>query len=121
MSASIAALEAEVAGLRKALQNRTVIGQATGLIAARTPCTPHQAFELLVQLSQHHNIKLHIAARRLVTAFVTAHLGNPVAPADQALWDYLTTANESGGTTTAMSDGENDTDGDANTTSEAGT
>ncbi|WP_376770832.1 ANTAR domain-containing protein, partial [Lentzea indica] len=28
--------------------SRTVIGQATGLIAARKPCTPQQAFQLLV-------------------------------------------------------------------------
>jgi hypothetical protein len=98
-SARITALEAEVAGLRKALVSRTVIGQATGLIAARKPCTPQQAFQLLVHISQHHNIKLHVAADRLVTAFVHAYLGRSVEPADQMLWDHVdaTTANDSGG------------------------
>lgn len=97
-SARITALEAEVAGLRKALASRTVIGQATGLIAARKPCTPQQAFQLLVRVSQHHNIKLHVAAHRLVTAFVHALLGRPIDPADQVLWDHIdaTTANDSG-------------------------
>lgn len=99
-SARITALEAEVAGLRKALASRTVIGQATGLIAARKPCTPQQAFQLLVHVSQHHNVKLHVAAHRLVTAFIHTHLGRPVDPADQVLWDHIsaTTANDSAGT-----------------------
>ncbi|GLZ33626.1 hypothetical protein Lesp02_58140 [Lentzea sp. NBRC 105346] len=109
--------EAEVAGLRKALQTRTVIGQATGLIAARKPCTPQQAFGLLVHVSQHQNIKLYVAARRLVTAFVDELLGRPVAEADRMLWDHidLTTANASDGTVTV--DPDTDTDGDASRTS----
>ena len=109
--------EAEVAGLRKALQTRTVIGQATGLIAARKPCTPEQAFGLLVHVSQHHNIKLYVAARRLVTAFVEDLLGRTVDEADQILWDHidLTTANASDGTVTV--DPDTDTEDDANSTS----
>lgn len=105
-SARITALEAEVAGLRKALVSRTVIGQASGLIAARKPCTPPQAFQLLVHISQHHNIKLHVAADRLVRAFVQAHRGRPVDPADQALWDHVdaTTANDSGETDDGVAD-----------------
>ena len=58
-SARITALEAEVAGLRKALVSRTVIGQATGLIAARKPCTPQQAFQLL--LDADLDLVLHAA------------------------------------------------------------
>ena len=52
-----------------------------------------------MHISQHHNIKLHVAADRLVMAFVHAHLGRPVEPADQMLWDHVdaTTANDSGG------------------------
>ena len=79
-SARITALEAEVAGLRKALMSRTVIGQATGLIAARKPCTPEQAFQLLVHVSQHHNVKLHVAAHRLVTAFIEGIQTHPHPP-----------------------------------------
>lgn len=66
LTARIASLEAEVAGLRKALQTRTVIGQATGLIAAVQGLTPQQGFQLLVRMSQHHNVKLHAIAVKLV-------------------------------------------------------
>jgi hypothetical protein len=66
LSVRIAGLEAEVAGLRKALQTRTVIGQATGLIAAVQGLTPQQGFQLLVRMSQHHNVKLHSIAVKLV-------------------------------------------------------
>ena len=66
LTARIASLETEVVGLRKALQTRTVIGQATGLIAAVQQCTPQQGFQLLVRMSQHHNVKLHAIAVKLV-------------------------------------------------------
>ncbi|MEV0681480.1 ANTAR domain-containing protein [Actinosynnema sp. NPDC050436] len=73
LSARIAGLEAEVAGLRKAVQTRTVIGQATGLIAAVQGCTPQQGFRLLVAMSQHHNVKLHTIAVKLLD--LAAELG----------------------------------------------
>jgi ANTAR domain len=66
LTARIASLEAEVQGLRKAVQTRTVIGQATGLIAAVQGCTPQQGFQLLVAMSQHHNVKLHTIAVKLI-------------------------------------------------------
>ena len=64
--ARIAELEAEIAGLRRALQTRTLIGQATGLLAAVQDTTPNQGFLLLVALSQQHNQKLHAVAQQLV-------------------------------------------------------
>lgn len=73
LTARIASLETEVVGLRKALQTRTVIGQATGLIAAVQGCTPQQGFQLLVRMSQHHNVKLHAIAVKLVD--LAAELG----------------------------------------------
>ncbi|MEU4804503.1 ANTAR domain-containing protein [Actinosynnema sp. NPDC023587] len=73
LSARIAGLEAEVAGLRKAVQTRTVIGQATGLIAAVQGCSPQQGFRLLVAMSQHHNVKLHTIAVKLLD--LAAELG----------------------------------------------
>ncbi|HWO62685.1 MAG TPA: ANTAR domain-containing protein [Umezawaea sp.] len=96
LSVRIAGLEAEVAGLRKALQTRTVIGQATGLIAAVQGLTPQQGFQLLVRMSQHHNVKLHSIAVKLVDlagelgprqAVRSVHL--PVEPherAEEAQW-----------------------------------
>lgn len=73
LAARIASLEAEVAGLRRAVQTRTVIGQATGLIAAVQGCTPQEGFRLLVSMSQHHNVKLHTIAVQLID--LAAELG----------------------------------------------
>ncbi|MFC5052827.1 ANTAR domain-containing protein [Saccharothrix xinjiangensis] len=73
LTARIASLEAEVMGLRKAVQTRTVIGQATGLISAVQGCTPQEGFQLLVRMSQHHNVKLHTIALKLLD--LSAELG----------------------------------------------
>ncbi|GAA3857218.1 hypothetical protein GCM10022243_23320 [Saccharothrix violaceirubra] len=73
LTARIAGLEAEVLGLRNAVRTRTVIGQATGLIAAVQGCSPQEGFRLLVRMSQHHNVKLHTIAVRLVD--LAAELG----------------------------------------------
>ncbi|QFZ21976.1 ANTAR domain-containing protein [Saccharothrix syringae] len=73
LTARIASLEAEVRGLRKAVQTRTVIGQATGLISAVQGCTPQEGFQLLVRMSQHHNVKLHTIALKLLD--LSAELG----------------------------------------------
>lgn len=66
LTARIASLEAEIVGLRKAVQTRTVIGQAIGLISAVQGCTPQEGFQLLVRMSQHHNVKLHTIALKLL-------------------------------------------------------
>ncbi|MCE6995971.1 ANTAR domain-containing protein [Saccharothrix sp. S26] len=73
LTARIASLEAEIVGLRKAVQTRTVIGQATGLISAVQGCTPQEGFQLLVRMSQHHNVKLHTIALKLLD--LSAELG----------------------------------------------
>jgi hypothetical protein len=59
-------LEAELAGLRRALHNRAVIEQAMGILAVLRRCTPEDAFQLLVRLSQVSNVKLHRIAQLLV-------------------------------------------------------
>jgi hypothetical protein len=101
----IVRLEAEIAGLHKALQTRTVIGQATGLIAVIGDRTPTEAFDLLVRMSQHDNVKLQVAARQLVAAYEATHGSNPPGPdarAGQLLWERLssisTITNDSAGT-----------------------
>jgi hypothetical protein len=55
---TVSVLRAEAANLRKALDTRTVIGQATGILMARRQITADEAFEVLVRVSQEHNIKL---------------------------------------------------------------
>jgi hypothetical protein len=62
----VAMLEAELAGLRRALHNRAVIEQAMGILAVLQRCTPEDAFQLLVRMSQVSNVKLHRIAQLLV-------------------------------------------------------
>jgi hypothetical protein len=52
--------------LELALTNRTVIGQAEGILIERFKIAPEQAFALLTRLSQQRNTKLHHIAADLV-------------------------------------------------------
>ncbi|MFF5988076.1 GAF and ANTAR domain-containing protein [Prauserella flavalba] len=52
--------------LQDALRTRDVIGMAKGILMQRHGVGPDRAFELLVQASQHTNIKLRDAAEWLV-------------------------------------------------------
>jgi GAF domain-containing protein len=52
--------------LKLALESRSTIEQAKGILMARSHCTPEQAFDLLVQQSQHQNRKLRLVAEELV-------------------------------------------------------
>jgi GAF domain-containing protein len=54
------------AGLREALQTRTVIGQAQGLLMERFEIDADRAFATLRRYSQHHNLKLKALCHRLV-------------------------------------------------------
>jgi len=66
LRARIAELESELDGLRRALRTRTVIAQATGLLAAVGEHAPQRGFRLLVELSQQYNVKLHTLAQQVV-------------------------------------------------------
>jgi hypothetical protein len=48
------------------VQYRRYIEQAKGLLMGARPCTPGEAFELLVRASQHANVKLRDVATALV-------------------------------------------------------
>lgn len=50
--------EETTAHLRKALDTRTVIGQATGILMTRRGLPADEAFEVLARASQDHNVKL---------------------------------------------------------------
>ncbi|MER5813866.1 ANTAR domain-containing protein [Streptomyces californicus] len=69
-------LRTEVAQLREALLHRPVIDQARGMIMALGPCTPGEAWKVLVTVSQHNNVKLRCVAEQLVA---TAS-GHPLPP-----------------------------------------
>lgn len=58
----------EAAGLRTAMHSRAVIEQAKGILMARDRCTPEEAFDILIRLSQHRNIKLRDLARIIVNS-----------------------------------------------------
>jgi hypothetical protein len=59
-------LRREVDGLRHALESHPVIDMARGLVMAAGGCTPDDAWRVLVEVSQHTNIKLREIAQSLV-------------------------------------------------------
>ncbi|WP_152364464.1 GAF and ANTAR domain-containing protein [Microlunatus speluncae] len=63
-----AALEATLTaeGLRTAVDTRTMIGQAQGILMERYSISAKQAFSVLLRYSQDNNIKLYDLARRLI-------------------------------------------------------
>jgi hypothetical protein len=56
----------EIEGLRQALETRTVIGQAIGILMHREALTADAAFAHLVELSSHANTKLRDVASDIV-------------------------------------------------------
>lgn len=67
--------------LHQALETRTVIGQATGILIERFGLTADQAFAVMRRVSQHHNIKLHVLAEHLVETGVLLDPGSRDDPA----------------------------------------
>lgn len=65
-------------GLREALETRTVIGQAQGVLMERFEIDADRAFATLRRYSQHHNIKLKVLCGQLVE---TRRLPQSPAPA----------------------------------------
>ena len=56
----------EIENLEAAIVNRTVIGQAEGMLMQRYEMSPAAAFSVLARVSQHQNKRLHEVARELV-------------------------------------------------------
>ncbi|WP_188194421.1 GAF and ANTAR domain-containing protein [Nonomuraea sp. SYSU D8015] len=54
------------AQLKEALTTRAIIDQALGIVMAQRRCTSHQAVEVLRQVSQDRNVKLHQVAATIV-------------------------------------------------------
>ena len=57
------ALEREIVQLREALVRRQQDGVVTGMLAVRYKLTPETAWQVLVRLSQHTNLKMAVVAR----------------------------------------------------------
>jgi len=59
----------EVIGqLHEAMDSRTTVGQATGIIMARRRCSPQEALNLLIRISNDRNVKLRDLASAVVEA-----------------------------------------------------
>jgi AmiR/NasT family two-component response regulator len=65
-AAEVIELRAMNEQLRRALASRAVIDQARGMVMALAPCTGDRAWDLLVGVSQHCNVKLRVVAAALV-------------------------------------------------------
>jgi GAF domain-containing protein len=73
-------------GLREALETRTVIGQAQGLLMERFEIDADRAFATLRRYSQHHNIKLKELCHQLVeTRTLPPQDARDVMPPSEAL------------------------------------
>ncbi|PNG23410.1 ANTAR domain-containing protein [Streptomyces cahuitamycinicus] len=84
-SAADAALQTEVVELRvtneqlkQALASHAVIDQARGMVMALAPCSSDRAWDLLVDVSQHCNIKLRDVAAALVATTKDRSLPEPI-------------------------------------------
>jgi hypothetical protein len=67
ISEELKAARIKIGQLEVALEHRTVIAQATGLVMERFRLDPDTAFGVLATLSQHTNRKLFVLSRELVT------------------------------------------------------
>ncbi|MFD4411125.1 ANTAR domain-containing protein [Streptomyces sp. NPDC058476] len=65
--AEIVELRAKNDQLEQAMASRAVIDMARGMMMALTPCSSKRAWDLLVDVSQHCNVKLRDVAAALVT------------------------------------------------------
>lgn len=63
-----------------AMQTRRAIDLALGILMERTQCDARQAFAALRLISQHRNIKLRDAARRVLATVADAHRSDSEAP-----------------------------------------
>jgi AmiR/NasT family two-component response regulator len=59
-------LQQKVEQLEEALETRTVIGQALGMLMERFDMGKDEAFAFLVRCSSHENRKLHVIATQVV-------------------------------------------------------
>jgi hypothetical protein len=76
--AEVVELRAKNEQLGRALASRAVIDQARGMMMALTPCPSDRAWDLLVDVSQHCNIKLRDVADALVATTKNRTLPEPI-------------------------------------------
>ncbi|MEE1765331.1 ANTAR domain-containing protein [Streptomyces sp. SP18BB07] len=85
-NATVAGLEQENTQLRHAIGSHAVVDQALGVLIAVHRIPPDAGFEVLREVSQHTNIKLHTVAK----ALIDWALGQPLpAPVEQKLGEAV--------------------------------
>lgn len=72
MNGAVETAAEEIAGLRRAMDNRAVIEQAKGIIMSLRRVGADDAFDVLVETSQHKNTKLALIAQRTVDTLGTS-------------------------------------------------
>lgn len=58
--------QTKIAQLEEAIESRTVIGEAIGLLMASRKCDKEEAFKVLADMSQRSNTKLREIAAKFV-------------------------------------------------------
>ncbi|MDX3452040.1 ANTAR domain-containing protein [Streptomyces sp. ME02-8801-2C] len=85
-NATAARLEQENTQLRHAIESHAVVDQALGVLIAVHRIPPDAGFDVLREVSQHTNIKLHTVAE----ALIGWALGQPLpAPVEQKLGEAV--------------------------------
>ncbi|MGW7080085.1 ANTAR domain-containing protein [Streptomyces sp. NPDC054871] len=79
--AEIKALRTEVNDLHRAMESHPSIDQARGMLMTLGPCTAEEAWEILVEVSQHSNTKLRAVAEELIATTEGEPLPTPVRTA----------------------------------------
>ncbi len=69
---------ARASHLEVALLSRAPIEQAKGILMTRHRCTSEEAFKILLDVSQHQNVKLRVIAQSLVDQTTAAGLDAPL-------------------------------------------
>ncbi|MFI9773042.1 ANTAR domain-containing protein [Streptomyces sp. NPDC052415] len=76
--ATVAGLEQENAQLRHAVDSHAIVDQAIGVLVAIHRLPPADGFEVLREVSQHTNIKLHTIANDVISWALGQPLPKPV-------------------------------------------
>ncbi|WP_371525227.1 ANTAR domain-containing protein [Streptomyces sp. NBC_01283] len=79
--AEIKALRTEVNDLHRAMESHPPIDQARGMLMTLGPCTAEEAWEILVEVSQHSNTKLRAVADELIATTDGEPLPSPIRTA----------------------------------------
>lgn len=81
VAAETADLRAENEQLREAMDSRATIEQARGMLMVLASCSGRAAWPMLVEISQHSNVKLRDVAAALVAAATGGLLPPEIEPA----------------------------------------